>query len=332
MKTVVRVGTLIALLSGASSAEGQGASIDAQCRGGTPLERITQDACQKAVDLFAFLAPQLGAALAGGNAVSGEHSTLGGPGRISIGIRVNAIQAHLPRVDAQTPAITGAVASVYGLQRQLVPVPTIDAALGAFRGVPLGGTTAFGVDALLTLSVLPTVSTPDLEVKLPDGPVKLGFGARVSLVRENVFMPGVTFTYLRRDLPRLAIAGSPSSDEIAVNDFQIKTSAWRGLVGKNVGPVAVTAGFGQDTYETSALAEVHVRRGGLTTTAGPIAAVQQLTRDNFFGSVALSLPVLSIVGEMGRVSNGALTTYNTFSRTRADAPLDYASLGLRFRF
>src|SRR4029078_10048347 len=37
------------------------------CPGTTSAQRITQDACQKAVDLFKYTAPQLGTAIAGGN-------------------------------------------------------------------------------------------------------------------------------------------------------------------------------------------------------------------------------------------------------------------------
>ena len=323
---------LALVAAGAQAARAQGGSVDTQCRAGTPSERITQDACQKALDLFTYLAPQLAGGLAGGNALSGEHSVVGGPGHTSIGLRLNAVHARIPQIDALTPAIAGAVASNYRVSEHYIPVPTIDAAVGVFRGVEIGGATALGVDALLNLSVLPSVKTSDVEVSLPDGPLKLGFGARISLVSESVVTPGISLTYLRRDLPRIAVTGSPSSDEIQVNDFQVKTSAWRGVIGKNLGPIAITAGFGQDTYTTSALATVLVSRGGITTKAGPIGATQKLTRDNAFASVALNLPVVSIVGEGGRASGGSLATYNTFAGTRADDQLTYASLGMRFRF
>ena len=42
------------------------------CAAGT-----TQDACQKAVDLFQYMAPQLGTVIAGGNATLGQGGTLG---------------------------------------------------------------------------------------------------------------------------------------------------------------------------------------------------------------------------------------------------------------
>ncbi|MBC7895637.1 MAG: hypothetical protein H7066_09490 [Cytophagaceae bacterium] len=92
-------------------AQAQGGTVDPQCRSGTLAERVTQDVCQKAIDLFTFMVPQLGGGLTGGNAISGEHSVIGRPGHTSLGIRFNVVQARLPQIDDITPAITGAVAS-----------------------------------------------------------------------------------------------------------------------------------------------------------------------------------------------------------------------------
>lgn len=309
----------------------QGGTIDVQCRGGTVQERATQDACQKALDIFAFMAPQLGTAIAGGNAISGEHSALRGVGRFSIGLRANAVRARLPEVEAITPVITGARVSDYAVEEQVIPVPTIDAAVGLFNGLPIGGTRALGLDALVNVAYLPEVSAGDVSVALPNGTFKFGFGARLSLVQESVISPGISVTWLQRDLPTLDLSATPGSDEIRVNDLQVKTRAWRAVIGKNFGVLSLSGGVGQDTYETSALANVRVARGGVTYAAGPVSAIQEFKRDNAFGSVALNLAMFSIVGEYGRASHGKLATYNTFGTARADDAIDYLSIGIRIR-
>ncbi|MCC6319193.1 MAG: hypothetical protein IT361_16085 [Gemmatimonadaceae bacterium] len=314
------------------NATAQGGTIDSQCRATTVAERTTQDACQKAIDLFLFMAPQLGGALTGGNAISGEHSVIGRGGHSSVGIRFNVVNARLPLVDDVSPAITGAVASDYAIKEQVIPVPTIDAAVGIFRGVPIGGSYAFGLDGLLNVAVVPSLSAGDFEVSLPDGPVRLGIGARVSLVSESVLTPGISFSFLRRDLPHLAVKGSPGADEIEIDDFQVRTSAWRGVIGKSLGVVVLTGGFGQDRYRTSTIAQVRVTRGGVTTSASRIVATQTMRRDNAFGSVALDLGAFALVAEGGRASGGRVATYNTFAGKRADDPLTYGSAGFRFRF
>src|SRR5262245_30298900 len=88
-----------------------------------PVPLATQDACQKAVDLFQFMAPQLGGAITGGNATLGQGGSLGGPGHFTIGVRVNAVRGSLPRVDDASvrPVITGARSSAFPTSDTFVP-------------------------------------------------------------------------------------------------------------------------------------------------------------------------------------------------------------------
>src|SRR5829696_4699902 len=65
-----------------------------------------QDACQKAVDMFQFMAPQLGTSIAGGAAIQGSGGTLGGLGHFSVGLRANAVSGALPQVDQMSVAVT----------------------------------------------------------------------------------------------------------------------------------------------------------------------------------------------------------------------------------
>src|ERR1700732_1370479 len=99
---------------------------------------LFQDACQKTIDLFTYLAPQLGTALAGGNATLGQGSTLGGLGHFTIGLRANVVDGDVPKVDNVALHTTGAVADSFGLARVPVPMPAADLGIGIFRGVPLG--------------------------------------------------------------------------------------------------------------------------------------------------------------------------------------------------
>jgi len=322
---------LTALMLVSSVAGAQGAAIDPQCPAATLQQRATQDACQKALDLFAFLAPQLGVAIAGGNAASGEHSSLRGPGHFSLGVRANLLSARLPRITQHYPVITGAEASDYETESQLVPVPTLDAAVGVYRGFPIGGTNTMGVDLLVNLSYIPNFTSDGVDVSVTGSSFKVGIGGRLTVVEETFMTPGIAVTYLRRDLPAVDVSASPGDDEIRVNDFQVKTSAWRAVIGKNFSMLGVTVGGGQDKVETSALAEVTVT-SVTTVQAGPIAAVQELTRDNLFASLSLNLPLISLVGEVGRTSGGRVATYNTFGGDQADDAMTFGSFALRFRW
>lgn len=322
---------LAALMLLTSAAGAQGGTIDPQCRSGTLQERATQDACQKALDLFSFLAPQLGVAIAGGNAASGEHSSLHGPGHFSLGVRANVLSARIPRITQHDPVITGAAASDYDTDSHVVGVPTLDAAVGVYRGIPIGGTNTMGLDLLVNLSYIPDFSTDGVDVSVTGSSFKVGIGGRLTVVEETFVTPGIVVTYLRRDLPAVDVSASPGDDEIRVDDFQVKTSSWRAVIGKNFSMLGVTVGGGQDQVETSALASVTVT-SVTTVQAGPFAAVQDVTRDNLFGSLSLNLPLVSFVGEVGRTSGGRIATYNTFGGDRADDAMTYGSVGVRFRW
>ena len=329
---MMQKGTLVILVAvclGASAANAQGGAIDSQCRAGTLSERFTQDACQKAIDLFQFMAPQLGVTIVGGNAVLGEHSAMRGPGHFSVGVRANAITSRLPQVDNQTPAITGATRSDYAVDKQVIGAPALDAAVGLFRGFPVAGTYALGVDALVNVAYIPSVDRQDVKLELPDGSFKFGFGGRLGVMQETFLTPGLAVTYLRRDLPTMNVLGRVNSDELNVRDMQVQSSAWRAVLGKNFSVFGISLGAGQDRYETSADVQVSVDRAGQRMTSSVVKAEQIMTRRNVFANLSLNLSVLRLVGEVGRVTGGKVSTYNAFGGHDANGAIDYASFGLR---
>jgi hypothetical protein len=154
------------------------------------------DACQKAVDLFNYLTPQLGSVIAGGNPTLGQAGTLGGLGRFSILVRVTALRGALPNADATGTSAGPAVApSTYGTTERAMPLPAVDAAVGLFPGVALGLTTVLGVDALGSAYYLPEYDDDEaIDIRTPDGSFDFGYGARIGIVGETAVLPGVSVT------------------------------------------------------------------------------------------------------------------------------------------
>ncbi len=186
-----------ALAVAATSASAQ---IDTQrCPATTNAQRISQDACQKAIDLFAYLAPQLATTVAGGNATLGMAGSLGGLGHFSAGLRVNALQGSLPQVQNVTLQTSGATNSPpIDTKTQLFPMPTAELAIGIFKGLPLAITNVGGVDLLVSAAYLPEFNSSGVSVKVPNGSLKLGYGARVGILQESLLVPGVSVSYVRR--------------------------------------------------------------------------------------------------------------------------------------
>jgi hypothetical protein len=293
--------------------------------------RQTQDACQMALDVFDLMAPQLGLALTGGNATLGQGGNLGGPGHFSIGLRGNVFSGDLPQVnDFPTSSPVGRVqrtgTSALPAKRQIVGLPTADAALGIFRGVPLGLTNVGGIDLLVSATYVPSIGDAgdDVQIK-PERNLQFGFGARIGLLQESLLVPGVSFTYLRRDLPTTSIMGSGSGVGIDITDAKVKTSAFRLVASKSLVMFGLAAGIGQDRYSESALVS-----GTAGTFVSPqVTFDQKLTRTNYFLDASLNLPVFKLIGEVGQVSGGTVDTYNEFTTGRADKSRTYGSVGFR---
>lgn len=298
--------------------------------------RASQDACQKAIDLFQYMAPQLGTSITGGNATLGQGGNLGGLGHFSVGLRVNAVQGSLPQIQNTQVSVTGATSTKFDTKTQVIPMPTADLAIGIFKGLPLAITNVGGVDLLVSASYLPEFNNSGVSVKVPNGSLKLGYGARVGILQESLLVPGVAVSYLRRDLPTANIAGNNGNDSLYVNNLSIKTTAWRVTASKSLLFIGLAVGAGRDKYESSTDIGAHVAARAVppipASNAGPISLSQNLTRTNYFADVSMNLLILKLTGEIGQVSGGTVNTYNTFNGKQAADSRLYGSVGARFGF
>ena len=296
--------------------------------------RATQDACQMAVDVFQFMAPQLGLALAGGNATLGVGSTLGGLGHFSIGVRANAFSGDVPEITRfPAPSSNGRTNNVLPSKSRILGLPTADAAIGIFGGIPLGLTNVGGIDALVSASYIPNFGDATSEVVVtPEQNLQIGYGVRVGILQESIIVPGVSLTYIKRDLPKTSIVGKSANIDVSITNAKVETSAWRITAGKSFLLFGVVVGAGQDKYKQFANVQASSRGTPAgTQTSDNIALSQDLTRTNLFADLSLNLPLFKIVAEVGNSSGstGSVTTFNTFSSGSADKSRTYGSLGLR---
>lgn len=319
-----------ALLVSASAAGAQ--TVDPQCQNAGQAE--LRDGCQKAVDIFNYVAPQLGTVIAGGNATLGQGGTLGGFPHFAVSLRANAIAGSLPDVEAHTPSTDGtAVASTYPVQDQPLGLPSIDAAIGLFAGLPVPFVTKIGgVDLLLSAAYVPDYSTDNISITAPDGSLKVGYGFRLGLLQESLTVPGVSATYFKRDLPTVNIAGVSGDDTISVNNLALKTTAWRVTASKNFFVFGLALGAGQDRYESAADLAVVVQDGFGSYRGEPFQFNQNVTRTTYFADLYFNVLLAKFVGEVGMVSGGDIPTYNQFEGKKADDSRVYGSLGLRVGF
>jgi len=301
------------------------------CPGG-PLgskQLTVQDACQKTVDLFEYMAPQLGGAMTGGNATLGQGGAVG-LGHFSVGLRINVLQGSVPQLTQANaiPVPTGAVATAYNTDDTPIPMPTADGAVGLFSGIPFGLTNVLALDALVSLSYIPNFTQSNVSVN-PDSPIKIGWGGRVGIIQESIITPAVAVTYIRRDLPSLTITGNASGATLRLNDVDQSTQAWRFVLSKSLATFSGTLGIGVDQYHSQATAVATA----LSFTSDPVNAVQKMTRTNVFGDLAYNVPFLKFVLEIGEITAGGdPQTFNTFQGRGIVDPRWYGSIGARFAY
>jgi hypothetical protein len=319
-----------ALVVSAVSAQAQNRASDPQCASSLPGAAGTAqtNACNTAIDLFNYMAPQLGASIAGGNTTLGQGGALGGPGHFAVTVRGNALMGSLPQVDKYDPSSSSRTLDT---KDQVLGLPTVDAAIGVFGGLPLGVTKVGGIDLLVNASYIPEYSGGGVSVKVPSGSLKIGYGARIGLLQEGLLTPGIGFSYGKRDLPTVDLAAKTGTlgGQFDVSGLSVKTTSWRATASKSLLAFGVAVGAGQDTYDSKAAIKV-------TTTLAPVGtsarASQSLTRTNYFADLSLNMMLAKLVAEIGTVQGGTIDTYNTFNGKAADASRLYGSVGLRIGF
>ena len=323
-----RFRTLIAVLTLGSAAALPAQSIDPHCSDPAIIGVAHQggDACQKVADLFNYMNMQLGTWVAGGNPTLGQGGTLGGLGHFSVGVRANVMKATIPRVNDIQVQAGPPVSTNIPSSDKWVGLPSVDLAVGLFKGFPVGVTNIGGIDALVNVSYLPSYSKNSINVGAQGNKWKIGFGGRLGIIQESLLLPGVGVSYMVRDLPTAVLSGEDNSgNTVSISDYEIRTKQWRLTASKKILFLGLAAGVGQDKYDTKASLTYNV--DGNTPNA-PIGLHIAPTRTNYFADLSFNLLVAHLVAEIGRVSGGNVTTYNTFSTGASDSRT-YGSLGIR---
>ncbi|MES2524752.1 MAG: hypothetical protein V4617_18795 [Gemmatimonadota bacterium] len=294
------------------------------------------DACQKAIDLFAFILPQVGVAVSGGNPIPGDAGTLGGFGKRSLAVRVVAVDARLP--ENSVPLTVGAAtASDFGATRAVLPLPSVDLALGLLPGIPYGLTNVGGVDLLLGATWLPSVSQDEFSLDPKNGGFGFAYGLRVGALQESSLVPGVSISWQRRHMPTTDFSYTPFNDTLRVGETTMRSDAFRLIASKRIRMFGFALGVGQDQiFGESAMTAVVNDDSGIL----PVRQTLSLTglresskRNTAFLNASLNLIRIRLVGELGWSSEGdRRQTLNTFGGRRANEGYRYGSLGITTRF
>jgi hypothetical protein len=306
--------------------------LDAQACNG-PTQAL--DACRKAIDLSNFVAPQFAAALAGGNTTIGQSGALGGLGKFAVSVRSTHVMGEFPNIGAQGFYTGGAQKSTYATASVQVPALSVDGALGLFRGLPVGLTHIGGLDALVSATYMSSTNATGVSATLEGSNTNFGFGGRVGIIEETSALPGIAVSYLKRDMPRFSVSGgslatataTTAPGALAVNSLLVTTTSYRLTAGKQFGMLGLTAGAGQDKYESSATATATVNTATATG-----RAVSAMTRNNLFVGASVSAAVFRFVGEYGMATGGTPAASLNDLGAAGDKARSYYTIGVKITF
>lgn len=325
----------------AAMGSGKASVLLAQTTGGscqaTGVAGAGADACQKGRDLFAYLIPQIGIALSGGNPIPGEGGTMGGPGHGALSVRLLAAEGFLPRNTVPILPSTVPHASDFGAARTYIPVPAVDLALGVFPGIPAGLTNVGGIDVLGGFTYIPEASREALLVSPRSKKYALSYGARVGLLQESSMIPGISASYMRRRLPAEDISYTPGTDTLEVGNVSVAANTWRVVISKRIPLIGLAAGVGKDVIEgTAAMRGVvnsSVGNNGLRTEVALRDLKTQTERKTAFVNASFGVSSFRIVAEYGWSSAGTIEqTLNQFGSRKANEGYRYGSAGITLRF
>jgi hypothetical protein len=285
-----------------------------------------QRVCTAAVDGTRAFHPLIGVLVSGGNPTIGTARTLGGLGHASFTLRANATQVVLPDL-----SYNGSSTTVPAGEKFFAPAPLVEGSVGLYKGLPTG---LLAVDFLGSAQLLPTDQIDNVTVdgsarKVGSIALGIGYGARIGILREVGPLPAVSFSVMRRDIPRITYGDMASGDAYSYG-LDLHATNLRLVASKQLLILGVAAGLGWDKYTGDAVIRF---RDPITLTPQPDVPVElSSSRGLAFVNAALNLSMLRLSGEVGYQTGkdqNLSTEFEDFDTTKGKF---FAGLGLRLGF
>ncbi len=292
----------------------------------SPYVSNARRVCDAAVDGTRAFHPVVGVLVSGGNPTIGSAGAHGGIGHASLTLRANAVDIVLPDL-----GYTGSSATVPAGEQLFLPAPLVEGAVGLYKGMPSG---LLAVDFLGSAQLLPTDQIDHLTVdagarKIGGIALGLGYGARVGLMKEMVLLPALSFSIMRRDIPRIAYGDISTGDRYSYA-VDLHATNLRLIASKQLAIFDVAAGLGWDKYTGDAIIRF---RDPITLVAQPAIPVKlNHSRVLTFLNAGMSLKMVKLTGEIGYQGGRDQNLSTEFEDCDTTKGKLFAGLGLRVGF
>jgi hypothetical protein len=282
--------------------------------------------CSAAVDGTRAFHPLMGLLVSGGNPTIGSAATMGGLGHAAVTLQANAVPVVFPDLN-----YNGSTSTVPVGDKFWAPAPLVEGALGVYQGLPTG---LLAVDFLGSAQLLPTNQIDNLTTaanarKIGGIALGLGYGARIGILKEMGPLPAVSFSVMRRDIPRITYGDVSASDRFSYG-VDLHATNLRLVASKQLMILGVAAGLGWDKYTGDALIRF---RDPITNIQQPDVPVKlSSSRVLGFVNAGLDLSVLRLTGEVGYQGGKDQKLSSDFQDFDTTKGKFFAGLGLRVGF
>ncbi|HET7042636.1 MAG TPA: hypothetical protein VFI13_11475, partial [Gemmatimonadales bacterium] len=239
---------------------------------------------------------------------------------------VTAFKTALPDFssDGSSPVTNSNDSSAIG-------APTLDIGVGLFRGLSHG---LLAVDALGSIVAIPN-SIDHIKVdpgasSIGQASYKVGYGARVGILRGSFPIPSVTASWMHREIPKVTIGDTIGGDNFAY-EMQVKSTSLRLMAGWHILFFDIGGGIGHDKYSGESrifFNNPDPGNPGVETVPIPF----DVSRSTVFADVGMNLLFLKIGAEIGKQGGNDLATTNQFQGFDVKKGFTYASANVRFQF
>ena len=286
-----------------------------------------ENLCNAAVDATHYFHPQLGLAISGGNPIPGSFQPLGGLGHFTIGLRGTAFKTATPNL-----GYDGTTATVPPGDSIPLGAPTIDVGIGLFRGLSHG---LLSVDALGSFVFLPN-DVKDLHVdptasKLGNFSYKLGYGARVGILRGQFPIPSISASWMHREIPTVRLGDLATGSKYSYQ-LGLKATNLRLMAGWHLLMFDIGGGIGKDKYTGDAVINFTNPDPSDLTPNETINLSMDNSRTTLFADLGINLAFLKIGAEVGTQTSNNLTTASSFQGIDVKKGHKFASVGVRLQF
>ena len=180
---------------------------------------------------------------------------------------------------------------------------------------------------------MPSAPAPmirESDISIGQASYKIGYGARIGILRGSFPIPSVTASWMHREIPKVTVGDTVGGDNFAY-EMVVKSTSMRVMAGWHVLFFDIGGGLGRDKF--SGESRIFFNNPDPLNPGVEVVPIPfDVTRSTVFADVGMNLLFLKIGAEIGKQMNNDLTTTAQFQGFDVKKGFTYVSANVRLQF